>query len=150
MNSSVSAGMAESTAERSTIFSQWSHRPRTAPRRGGPPAVENRTSLMRASALVESRIESERTGGPRSHLGSGGGRFPSFARRLGPLDVLGPAQDVGGIAGREALGRDPHALEVRFDHEREESLHLAPRREGALRRVPLVTVLRRYAVASER
>src|SRR5437016_10723158 len=26
MNSSVSAGMAESTAERSTIFSQWSHR----------------------------------------------------------------------------------------------------------------------------
>src|SRR3989441_12377090 len=48
--------------DRSTIFSQWSHRPRTAPRRGGPPAVEDRTSLMRASALLGARIESGTAG----------------------------------------------------------------------------------------
>src|SRR5947209_20278697 len=105
MNPSVSPGMAESTAERSTTLSQWSHRPRTAPMRGGPPAVENRTSLMRASALLGARIESETAGRSRFHLGSGGGRFPAFPRRLGPLDVLRPAQDVCGVSVREALGR---------------------------------------------
>src|SRR5439155_782798 len=117
-NSSVSAGMAESTADRSTIFSQWSHRPRTAPRRGGPPAVENRTSLMAASALLVARTKSETAGTSRFHLGSSGGRFPAFARGLHPCDVLRPAQDICGITVREALGRDPHALEVRIEHDR--------------------------------
>src|SRR5438034_461686 len=150
MKPSVSGGIPESAPERSTTRSQWSQVPRTAPKRGGAPAVENRMSLMPRPAPNGRRANVSRPRPPCSHHTSCRWRLPAFARGLHPLDVLGPAEDVIRIAVRETLVRDSHALEVRVEHHREPRLHLPARRERALGGIPLGTVRRGAGVERER
>src|SRR5437867_3311125 len=150
MKPSVSGGIPESAPERSTTRSQWSQVPRTAPKRGGAPAVENRMSFMPRPSPNGRRANVSRPRPPCSHHTSCRWRLPAFARGLHPLDVLGPAEDVIRIAVRETLVRDSHALEVRVEHHREPRLHLPARRERALGGIPLGTVRRGAGVERER
>src|SRR5439155_21349210 len=61
-----------------------------------------------------------------------GRRLPALALRLGVGSGLGPAENVLRVAVREPVRRDPHALEVRVEHDREPPLDLPPSREGPL------------------
>src|SRR5256712_13379422 len=77
---------------------------------------------------------------PRSPVPSRGGRLPAFPGRLGVRSVFGPAQDILRVAVRESRLRDPHALEIRVQHDREAGLYFSAGREGPLRRIPLGAV----------
>src|SRR2546426_9668607 len=65
-------------------------------------------------------------------------------------NVFGPAQDILRVAVRESRLRDPHALEIRVQHDREARLYFSSSGEGPLRRVPLGAVRRGSGMERER
>src|SRR2546429_8304343 len=99
--------------------------------------------------MSETRAGSDQSPQSWSGLSLRGWRFPALALRLGVGGRLGPAQHVLRVAMREPVGRDPHALEVRVQHDREAALDLSSRREGSLGRVPLRAVRRRTGMERE-